>query len=169
MVRLMNKIVATIFFIFGLCVSGFPQETLTITTYYPSPFGSYDKLQAWSFGVGDNNGSGGLDAGDVPNTHGDVWIDGSVGIGTTTPQNPLDVEGSAVIGAAYSGTEVGPINGLLVEGNVGIGTTSPTAKLEVNGNIKAGGGASGQATCWKGTQIGYCSSAVAADGSCSCI
>ncbi len=63
-----------------------------------------------------------------------VSNNGNVGLGTTTPQNKLDVEGGAVIGATYSGTNAAPANGLLVEGNVGIGNTSPRAgaKLEVS-------------------------------------
>jgi len=65
---------------------------------------------------------------------------GNVGIGTTTPKNKLDVEGGAVIGATYSGTNTAPSNGLLVEGNVGIGTTTPQNKLNVVGNVNATSG-----------------------------
>lgn len=56
-----------------------------------------------------------------------------VGLGVSAPQNKLDVEGSAAIGTAYSGTNAAPANGLLVEGRVGIGTPNPSAKLEVLG------------------------------------
>jgi hypothetical protein len=56
---------------------------------------------------------------------------GNVGIGTTGPANKLDVEGGAVIGATYSGTNTAPANGLLVEGKVGIGTTAPTGPFQV--------------------------------------
>jgi hypothetical protein len=46
---------------------------------------------------------------------------GNVGLGTTTARNRLDVEGAAVIGATYSGTNTAPANGLLVEGPTYIG------------------------------------------------
>ncbi|MFH1958503.1 MAG: hypothetical protein ABIJ15_08530 [bacterium] len=65
---------------------------------------------------------------------------GNVGIGTTNPQNKLDVEGAVAIGAGYSGTNQAPTNGLLVEGNVGIGTTTPNYKLDVNGDMNLAAG-----------------------------
>lgn len=61
------------------------EDSITITTYYPSPYGSYNQLQANSLGVGDNNGNSALESGDVPSVSGDVWIAGKVGIGTTNP------------------------------------------------------------------------------------
>lgn len=62
---------------------------------------------------------------------------GNVGIGTTNPQNKLDISGNAVIGATYSGVYAATTNGLLVEGKVGIGTPNPsaTAALEINSSI----------------------------------
>ncbi len=71
---------------------------------------------------------------------------GYVGIGTTSPQNKLDVEGSAVVGATYSGTNAAPANGFLVEGKVGIGTTTPQNKLDVEGNAVVGATYSGTNT-----------------------
>ena len=56
---------------------------------------------------------------------------GNVGIGTTSPANKLDVEGSMAVGATYSGTSAAPANGLIVEGNVGVGTDAPDEKLHV--------------------------------------
>ncbi len=70
-------------------------------------------------------------------------LGGGVGIGTTSPQNKLDVEGSAVVGATYSGTTAAPFNGFLVEGKVGIGTTSPQNKLDVEGSAVIGATYSG--------------------------
>jgi hypothetical protein len=65
---------------------------------------------------------------------------GNVGIGPTTAINRLDVEGSAVVGATYSGTSLAPANGLLVEGNVGIGTSAPSDRLHLfeNANNSVG-------------------------------
>ncbi len=60
------------------------------------------------------------------------YIGGNTGIGVQTPQNRLDVEGAAVIGATYSGTNTAPGNGLLVAGQTGIGTTTPVARLQVS-------------------------------------
>ena len=48
---------------------------------------------------------------------------GNLGIGTPTAQNTLDIEGGAVIGTTYSGTNTAPTNGLLVEGNTGLAST----------------------------------------------
>lgn len=63
----------------------------------------------------------------------------NVGVGTTTPKNTLDVEGGMTVGAAYSGTETAPTNGMLIEGNVAIGKTTATEELDVNGRIAAKG------------------------------
>lgn len=65
------------------------------------------------------------------------YIGGNTGIGIISPVNKLDVEGAAVIGAPYSGTNTAPINGLLVYGNVGLGIASPTYRLQLSTNSAA--------------------------------
>ena len=68
---------------------------------------------------------------------------GNVGVGTSAPQNRIDVEGSMVVGASYSGSTAAPAHGLLVEGDMGIGTTSPQSKVDVEGNMAIGASYSG--------------------------
>jgi len=55
----------------------------------------------------------------------------NVGIGTSTPQNRLDIEGGVAVGTSYSGSSAAPANGMIVQGNVGVGTTNPVYPLEV--------------------------------------
>ncbi|MDD5560522.1 MAG: hypothetical protein PHT50_00110 [Candidatus Omnitrophica bacterium] len=79
-------------------------EDITITTYYPSPYGSYNALQTDKFGVGDNDNSGSLTFADVPSTPGQVWIKGKVGIGMNAPVAQLDIASvDATIQATGSG------------------------------------------------------------------
>ncbi len=61
---------------------------------------------------------------------------GNVGIGTTTPLNKLDVNGSAAIGSLPANA-LPQSNELYVSGNVGIGTTGPSQKLHVYQNSTA--------------------------------
>ncbi|MBI3991477.1 MAG: hypothetical protein HY350_04935 [Candidatus Omnitrophica bacterium] len=140
-----------VFLTLGLFTICFAEESITITTYYPSPYGSYNTL----------------------------YVAGNVGVGTSSPVYPLDVRGNTAInGASFyvrSSPSVtwdflkfsvdGSIGRLDIKqvdfrmgvnnttdagetftdvfsitqpnGNVGIGIASPTAKLHVNGNIKA--------------------------------
>lgn len=56
-----------------------------------------------------------------------VSASGNLGIGTSpNASTKLDVEGGAVIGSTYAGTNAAPTNGLLVEGNLGLGTSTAT-------------------------------------------
>ena len=55
-------------------------EELTIATYYPSPYGSYNSLQSNMLGVGDYNGDGNFNSADVPTTSGNIWSAGNVTI-----------------------------------------------------------------------------------------
>ena len=63
-----------------------------------------------------------------------LYAGDNVGVGTTIPQNRLDVSGSMAVGS-YAGLNAAPSNGLIVSGNVGIGTTSPSATLSVKGSV----------------------------------
>jgi hypothetical protein len=81
MFRLSKSIFLVLFLLLCFPVFIFAED-ITITTYYPSPSGSYSSLQADKLGVGDNNGDSLFTSADVPTTSGDAWIKGNVGIGT---------------------------------------------------------------------------------------
>jgi hypothetical protein len=61
---------------------------------------------------------------------------GNVGIGTTSPQNKLDVNGGVAVGT-YAGI-AGSSNGIISSGNVGIGTTAPAYLLHVGSPTTVG-------------------------------
>ncbi len=66
-----------LFFRMSFCLAQ-QEESITITTYYPSPHGEYNELQTNKFAVGDTNESGGLDAGDQPDANGQLYTARSV-------------------------------------------------------------------------------------------
>ena len=112
----------------GMIFSAAPElasESVTLTTYYPAPSGVY--TQMITTGNTFLSRDGACVAGN---------LNSCVGIGTTNPQNKLDVSGSAAIGT-YAGNNIGPSNGLIVSGTVGIGMSSPNpaAALNVTGDV----------------------------------
>jgi hypothetical protein len=119
-------------------------EDITLTTYYPAPYGVYEELTT------------------TGNTYLATTSGKNVGIGlatTDTIQNKLDVEGNVAIGASYSGTNAAPENGLIVQGQVGIGTAIPTvgAALDVSGTLYA-------TAYYVGTSAGASGTFMSADG-----
>ena len=70
----LSKLVLLICFVLLLSAAIVFAEDITITTYYPSPYGAYNQLQTNRLAVGDTNGSGSLDAADQPNRDGDIRL-----------------------------------------------------------------------------------------------
>lgn len=72
----------------------------------------------------------------------DIFSQGKVGIGTSSPQSLLSVNGGVAIGS-YASTTTAPSGNVVVSGSVGIGTASPGAgySLDVeSGKINSSGG-----------------------------
>ena len=68
-------------------------EEITITTYYPSPYGSYNDLTANQMKIGSTYSGSGIAF--EPNG---LLVEGNVGIGTNNPQARLDVQGGTIRG-----------------------------------------------------------------------
>ncbi len=87
-----------IFSVFSLF--GQEGETITITTFYPSPMGVYNRLVSRTFGVGDLNRDGQISEVDSPDpatNAGDLWVAGNVSIGSNNNEGArLNVRGGIV-------------------------------------------------------------------------
>ena len=81
--------------VFILMPCAFPQEDITITTYYPSPLGVYKDLRSKNLAIGDNymDNSQYCWEGSCTNlidAATDLIVEGNVGIGTANPQGSQD-------------------------------------------------------------------------------
>lgn len=94
----MKRISLILLFLVFMISFAFAQEQITITTYYPSPVGSYRELRTLRFAVGTNAAVA------MPGTDGEARIgnnlivDGNVGIGVPNTAARLDVQGRAQFG-----------------------------------------------------------------------
>ena len=125
-------------------------EDITITTYYPSPYGSYQELRSQREGIGTTYYNRATVCWDPPCPVGSVnvsvanpslLVEGNVGIGTMTAGSKLVVQGSGATSATIALTvqnSAGSVAmSVLNNGKVGIGTLIPKQTLSVGGD---GGG-----------------------------
>lgn len=80
-------------------------ESMTLTTFYPAPYGVYTQLRS------------------TRNTF-LAYQGDRVGIGTVTPGSKLGINGEVAIGSAYA-ANAAPNGGMIVQGRAGFGTNAP--------------------------------------------
>ena len=124
-------VTAFIFNVFSVFYS-FADETITLTTYYPAPYGIYKELRADGMAIGSTYRH-------TPSslTNGYLVVSERLGIGTASPQYTLHVDGQVKIedtlevsGDSHFGDYV------IIDGNVGIGIANPQATLDVIGMME---------------------------------
>jgi hypothetical protein len=156
-----------------LSFSCFAQETITLSTYYPSPFGLYQRLVTSTLGVGDVDGIDGITAADAPdpsiaNQEGDLWVAGDIGIGTTNPSGPLEIDSTTggFIPPRMTGTQrdnmATPVEGMVIYND-----TADRLEVYTGGTPPwqpVGAGAAVQGSRNQVAQVGYCSDSWAAFG-----
>ena len=81
-----------------LCITGASvyattqEERVTLTTYYPAPYGEYTALKAKAMGIGTADSYFKNSVSDK-----NLVVEGKVGVGTSAPESVLDVRGEMVL------------------------------------------------------------------------
>lgn len=146
--KTVGSILFVLFFLF-IPLACFSQntESLTITTYYPSPYGSYVELRAKRMAIGDNyfaGGSGGYCwgsgcGGTMINANADLIVEGLVGIGPASGlfnQSSGGVTGNMNIHKGLLTVDTGGVSGTrsLVVLGASDGTTNDDSVHALFGN-----------------------------------
>ena len=83
--KLFKLLVTALFMVFCMGVSSMAEE-VTITTYYPTPLGNYDELQATKLAVGSST--------TMPATDGDLEASGTVQADTVRANTVFNINGT---------------------------------------------------------------------------
>jgi len=101
---------------------------------------------ALSWGTPSGGMASGSAAGNTPYWNGSSWVVNSgniynnganVGVGTTSPQSKLDVNGGMSVGS-YAGNNAAPTGGIIASGFIGAGSNAPIANVHIYGNTNSG-------------------------------
>jgi hypothetical protein len=106
--------------IFVIVASVYAAEEITLSTYYPAPYGEYDELSANKMVIGPTYA--------VPANDGDLVVEGTVSIGTTSPGVGIGTK-LAVAGDATATNWYGQI--------AAIGATNPNYNISMGFNTAA--------------------------------
>jgi hypothetical protein len=119
-------------------------ESLTINTYYPSPYGSYNRLQTKRMAVGDRNNDGKLTDADLPLNDGQLYIGRSV---IYQPLNSLPASGTP--GELAYNASAGAFYYYTASGNwAPLGNSAPGMYVTYNGSCLAGYTKKGSLGTW---------------------
>ncbi len=139
------------FYAFLLAILGFGAtlmaEDITLTTYYPAPYGAYNEMSVSQIESTSNTTSALI----VSSTDDDTL---APVISASTRLNGMLLNANDVTATYYIlNVRSGTTSRFYVrnDGNVGIGSTSPSAALDVNGTIKATAYSVGASTGASGT------------------
>jgi hypothetical protein len=111
-----KRIITFGFLVFCLSCSGIfaEEDHITITTYYPSPYGSYRELTAWRMKIGKDYARSGTSIEDN-----NFIVQGNMGIGTSSATEKLEVVGKIKIVDQANPAQLGYV--LTADAN-GVGT-----------------------------------------------
>ena len=82
----MKKLIISLILVSFCVSSSFAQERITLTTYYPAPYGVYQEMRADGLAVGSTYRYTPANL-----TNGYLIVSGRIGVGTDTPGFPLDL------------------------------------------------------------------------------
>lgn len=124
--------------IFITTLYSFAEERITLTTYYPSPYGVYKELRADQMAIGSNYRN-------IPLNDGWLLVNGSVGIGTDNPGANLEVAGQVKITGGNP-----EANKVLTSDAVGLASWQNVGSL-IKFGIATGANGSGGTSYWSHT------------------
>ena len=100
--RVVRSVAVFLFIMFCTSVYSIADEEITLTTYYPAPYGAYEELSVKDGAIVGTNYVGVETA-----PANGMLIEGNVGIGTATVTNALDVNGTVNATAFSAGGSAG--------------------------------------------------------------